>query len=299
MRKMKNRFHVIVFIGLGVLFVHYGCTRWRGSSQKKGQVQRHTAPENRRGTIVKHDTIYMVVPIPAEDEKEFGDENTEIVFPTTKQLKPLVHEKELPLPPKIEFSRPQNIYTREQYINYHEITGEMKDLIIACDYDNSTVRNNAVALVSISPGSFNLGQVCDIFDFCYMNWSYVNDPITRDYYAKASETLKNGLNGDCDDFAILMCSLVLAVGGEARISFVYKGEKGHAFAEVNLGTTNRGEVKEYLLARYGRDELHYKEEDGNWWLNLDWSGQYPGAEYWDYDNGTCFNIIRNIYKELE
>ena len=296
---MKKRILVITSIVLGVLLVFSDCTRWRGPSQNIEQAKRNTVHNNHRNTVRKHDTIYMVVPMSPSNNDVFGNENAEIVFPATKKLKPLVHDKDLPTPPKIEFTRPQNICTREQYINYHSLTGEMKDLIVACDYDNSTVRNNAVALVSLSPGSFNLGQICDIFDFCYLNWSYVNDPITRDYNAKASETLKNGLNGDCDDFAILMCSMILAVGGEARISFAYKERKGHAFAEVNLGTTNRSEVKEYLLARYGRVELHYKEEDGNWWLNLDWSGRYPGAQYWNYDRGTCFNIIRNVYKELK
>lgn len=296
---MKKRFYIIASIVLGVLFVFCNCTRWHGPSQNMEQTQRNTVPNNHRKTVVKHDTIYMVVPVSPDNSGVLGNEDAEIVFPTTKKLKPLVHNKELPIPPEIEFNRPQNIYTREQYINYHSITGEMKDLIVACDYDNFTVRNNAVALVSLSPGSFNLGQICDIFDFCYSNWSYVNDPITRDYNAKASETLKNGLNGDCDDFAILMCSMILAVGGEARISFAYKGNDGHAFSEVNLGTTNRNDVEKYIKARYGDVSLNYKEEEGNWWLNLDWWGRYPGAKYWDYQSGTCFNIIRNVYKELE
>lgn len=296
---MKKGILIILLIVLNMVFVFCDCTRWRGPSQNREQAQSGTVPNSYRKTVVKHDTIYMVVPIPADNNGMFGNEDAEIVFPTTKKLKPLVHDKELPTPPKIEFSQPKYVYTREQYISFHSITGEMKDLIVACDYDNSTVRNNAVALVSLSPGSFNLGQICDIFDFCYMNWSYVNDPIARDYYAKASETLRNGLNGDCDDFAILMCSLILAVGGEARISFAYNEKDGHAFTEVNMGTTSRNLVKNYLSARYGNVGLNYKEEDGNWWLNLDWSGQYPGAKYWDYERGTCFNIIRNIYKELE
>ena len=295
---MKNRLLVIFFILIGVSILS-SCTHRRRPSRSRQIISKREASISQKEVNVKNDTIYMIVPIPTENKSEFGNENTEIVFPTTKKLKPLVHDKDLPSPPKIEFSRPQNIYSRDQYINYYEITGEMKNLIIACDYDNSTVRNNAVALVSISPGTFNLGQICDIFDFCYENWSYVNDPIARDYYAKASETLKNGLNGDCDDFAILVCSMILAIGGESRISFAYKGDDGHAFAEVNIGRTSREEVEKYLLARYGNAELNHKEEGEDWWLNLDWWGQYPGAKYWDYQKGTCFNIIRNIYKELE
>ncbi|MBR0175869.1 MAG: transglutaminase domain-containing protein [Bacteroidales bacterium] len=296
---MKSRLLVIMSICLCIAMVFCGCTRRRGPSRKREQTHKQAHPVNQRDLKLKHDTIYMIVPMPAEKRSGFDAENAEIVFPTTKKLKPLIHDKDLPSPPKIEFSRPQNICSRDQYVNCHEITGEMKELVVACDYDNSTVRNNAVALVSISPGPFNLGQLCDIFDFCYGNWSYVNDPIARDYYAKASETLKNGLNGDCDDFAILVCSMILAIGGEARISFAYKGSDGHAFAEVNIGETPREDVENYLLARYGNMELNHKEEDGNWWLNLDWWGQYPGAKYWDYQKGTCFNIIKNIYKELE
>lgn len=294
---MKKQFLVLLYVGLCIIAVFCSCTRRREPSRKREQVQGYAVSDRRKSNI-KSDTIYMIVPMPAENKSGFGNENIEIIFPSTKKLKPLVHDKNLPSPPKIKFSRPQNVYTRDEYITYHEITGEMKDLIVACDYDNSTVRNNAVALVSVSPGSFNLGQICDIFDFCYENWSYVNDPIAREYYAKASETLKNGLNGDCDDFAILVCSMILAVGGEARISFAYNDDDGHAFAEVNIGSTDRSDVEKYLLARYGKAELNHKEEGDDWWLNLDWWGQYPGAKYWDYQGGTCFNIVRNIYQDL-
>jgi hypothetical protein len=155
-----------------------------------------------------------------------------------------------------------------------------------------------VALVSISPGTFNLGQICDIFDFCYENWSYVNDPIARDYYAKASETLKNGLNGDCDDFAILVCSMILAIGGESRISFAYKGDDGHAFAEVNIGKTSREDVEKYLLARYGNAELNHKEEGDDWWLNLDWWAKHPGGEYYEGKKGARIYIIDEYLEEF-
>lgn len=295
---MKGRGLAILSVLLSLAILVCGCTRRRGNPRNQNRVQnaqKYSRFENASG---KHDTVYMIVPISEENRNDFYKENKEIVFPSSKKLKPIVHDKDLPSPPKIEFLRPNNVYTREDYINYYDITGEMKDLIIACDYDNSTVRNNAVALVSISPGVFNLGQICDIFDFCYANWSYVNDPIARDYYAKASETLKNGLNGDCDDFAILVCSMILAIGGESRISFAYNEDDGHAFAEVNIGKTSRGDVERYLLARYGKAELNHKEEGDDWWLNLDWWGKYPGAKYWDYKEGTCFNIIRNIYQEL-
>jgi transglutaminase-like putative cysteine protease len=255
-------------------------------------------PENRQ------DTVYVLVPQEPDGNARVtpnGDADNDdviIVVPTNKKLKPVVHSDDLPYPPKIIFKHSGHLPTPQEYIDHYNITGEMRDLIIACNYNSKTVRNNSVALVATSPGEFNLGQVCDIFDFCYQNWSYVNDPISRDYYAKASETLKNGLNGDCDDFAILLCSAILAVGGEARISFAYNSDGGHAFTEVNIGTTDRRSVEKYLTARYGHTELWHKEENGNWWLNLDWQANYPGGKYFKYNNGTMFNIIQNIYQNL-
>lgn len=244
-----------------------------------------------------HDTIIMVVPM--QPENQFVQYNDgDIIIPSTKKMIPVVCNNDLPRPPKIVYKKPSTMYTREQYIEHFDLKGDMKHLIIACDYDNPTVRNNAVALVAVSPGSFNLGQICDIYDFCRQNWSYVNDPLSADYYAKASETIKNGFNGDCDDFAILMCSMILSIGGEARISFAYNDDEGHAFTEVNIGTTDRTDVASYLKARYGNAELWHKEDDGDLWLNLDWQGYHPGAKYWDYNRGQCFNIARNTCQSL-
>jgi hypothetical protein len=85
--------------------------------------------------------------------------------------------------------------------------------------------------------------------------------------------LCNRLNGDCDDFAILLCSMILSIGGEARINFAYDAVSGHAFAEANIGKTDRCTVERYLTARYGHSEMWHKEDrNGNWWLNLDWQG---------------------------
>lgn len=295
---MKNRCIIIFVVFVVMTIALSNCTRRRGTSRYRQSVHNRKPIVTQKTSKVNRDTIYMIVPVSPEEKKEFGKDDAEIVFPLAKKLKPLVHSGSLPVPPKILFSCPTNISTREEYINHHNITGTMKELISACDYDNFTVRNNAVALASLSPGDFNLGQICDIFDFCYGNWGYVNDPITRDYYAKASETLKNGLNGDCDDFATLVCSMILAIGGEARISFAYNDKDGHAFAEVNIGRTPRNDVETYLRARYGVADLNHKEEGNDWWLNLDWQGRYPGARYWDYNRGKCFNIIRNTCQEL-
>jgi hypothetical protein len=175
----------------------------------------------------------------------------------------------------------------------------MQKLIIACDYKNTRVRNKAVSLAGRSPGEFNLGQVCEIFDYCYKRWKYVNDPISGDYYSPASETLENGLNGDCDDFAILMCSMILSIGGEARINFAYGNDGGHAFTEVNIGYTEENEVYSYLIRRYGKNNImKHIDNLGNNWLNLDWQAGYPGGKYWNYNGGISLYIIQNFCENL-
>lgn len=294
-----------LFVILLVVMCMLGCTGRSNSYKKTHNPRRNKAEKeyrqkNTRTTKRKknnktiHDTVYMIVPGSADNNALPNDEGN-IIIPSTKRLQPVKRRDNLPTAPVIVFSRPMFIYTREECIENNNFQDNMKALVVACDYDNATVRNNAAALVSMSPGSFNLGQICDIFDFCYQNWSYVNDPISHEYFAKASETLKNGLNGDCDDFATLICSMILSIGGEARINFAYTSGNGHAFTEVNIGTTDRNDVMNYMNDRYGRSDLWHKEENGNWWLNLDWQGQYPGAQYWNYERGQCFNILRNEY----
>jgi hypothetical protein len=260
------------------------------------------APDPKPTPAPQKDTVYIIVPTEPDGRVDpvVDPNNRDLVIITSnKKLKMVEHKDSWPYPPKIIFDKPGIRYSRSEYISNHNIVGEMKELIVACDYDDPTVRNNSVALVGASPGEFNLGQICDIFDFSYTNWSYVNDPITNDYYSKASETIKNGLNGDCDDFAILLCSMILSVGGEARINFAYDTSSGHAFTEVNIGRTNQSEVAKYLSARYHNAQMwHRKDNQGNVWLNMDWQARYPGGEYWKYDSGTCFNIIRNTLQSL-
>ena len=210
-------------------------------------------------------------------------------------------ERELPTPPKIQYRVTQHSnYTQEEFFRSYNLSAEMQELILSCDYKDKLVRNTAVALAGHSPGEFNLGQICDIFDYCYANWKYVSDPVTGDYFSSASETLVNNLGGDCDDFAILVCSLILSIGGEARINFAYGDNAAHAFTEVNIGYTDKEKIANYLYARYGTEISlwEHKDNQGNYWLNLDWQAQHPGGKYWKYNHGTSFYIIQNYCERL-
>ncbi len=180
-----------------------------------------------------------------------------------------------------------------------------RKLVKACDYKNQKLRNFAVQIAGKDPGNFNLAQVCDLFDHCYKNWKYVNDPATTEYLAKASETIENNLNGDCDDFAVMLCSSILAVGGEARINYAWGEEGGHAFTEVNLGKTPSEEVIQYITDRYYNlkvfgGELNGKQDkDGNLWLNLDWFAENPGGEYFNYKIGYTFYILNKYCENID
>jgi len=83
-----------------------------------------------------------------------------------------------------------------------------------------------------SQGPFHVEQVAEIWTAVRREWRYVNDPRGRDYFASARETIDNGYVGDCDDFAIVLASMVTAVGGEARHR-AHVGPAGrHAYAEA-------------------------------------------------------------------
>lgn len=180
------------------------------------------------------------------------------------------------------------------------LSGDKKQLVKACDYKNSTVRNYSVNIAGQSAGDYNLGQICDIFDHFYDNWKYVNDPQTMNYVEYASVTIQNNFNGDCDDFAVLLCSALISIGGEARINYAYNSTSGHAFTEVNLGKTNKNKIINYLKKRYNISSKINGRHDKyqNWWLNLDWFANHPGGKYFDYTSGTTFYIIQNYCEKF-
>ena len=179
---------------------------------------------------------------------------------------------------------------------------DKKKIIAACDYKNNVVRSKAAEIAVQSKGSFNIGQVCDIFDYCYNNWKYVNDPNDRsllDYYQKASTTIKNGLTGDCDDFAILMASMLLSVGGDVRVNGARTENSGHAFTELNVGKTDMKVFADYIRSRYGfTGSVWYRQDDeGNAWLNLDWWAKHPGGKYYEGKQGVRYYIIDDYLEE--
>lgn len=156
------------------------------------------------------------------------------------------------------------------------------------DYMNPTVRNFAIEHTQHS-GEYSTEQVCDIYDHIIRNWGYRSDPAESEYFACASESIGNGLRGDCDDFAILMAACVQAIGGKTRVVLA----NGHAWAEVHV--ENLEEVRKAICQRYETHSIHYHQDpEDECWLNLDWwtkthfdwrTKEHPGLPFYQASEG--------------
>ena len=128
----------------------------------------------------------------------------------------------------------------------------------------------------------DLIQCFAVFKKINRSWNYVNDPVGKEYFAKASESVKF-LAGDCDDHAIMMVAAVKSIGGRAR----FVSTTGHLYPEIMIGdkfdlAKVEHLIKNVLFPIESKDQsLHYHTEpDGKIWLNLDYTGAYPGGRYY-------------------
>lgn len=186
-----------------------------------------------------------------------------------------------------------SLATREMYLS--TLAEKFSE---AVDYTHPITRGYATQLASKYAGGYNIGQVGAIFDYLFNNWQYVSDPSDQEYIAAASETITVGLRGDCEDFSCLMCSLILAIGGEARVNVAFGEQGGHSFAEVMIGNTEAEATKAINSLRdlWKRDwshlvqtlvdwfkkinyEVSYTKDSTGIWLCLDWWSAKPGGKY--------------------
>lgn len=152
-------------------------------------------------------------------------------------------------------------------------------------------RNAAVKIAARTEGPFHVEQVAEIWSAVRSEWRYVNDPVAQEYFATATETIENGYVGDCDDFAITLASMVLAIGGKARVVLMDGPDGGHAYAEAcvqgdptkvasALRKHYRARWKKYLAGRRVPSAIAFRtSSDCPIWLNLDWNSTVPGGAY--------------------
>lgn len=157
----------------------------------------------------------------------------------------------------------------------------------AMNYTSPIVRQFAIQAINkhfrkqqIGPNR-NLIQCFAVFKEIKSRWNYVNDPTSREYYARASESAIL-MGGDCDDYSILMGACLQSIGGISRLVLTTH----HVYPEILIG--NKHDLERITLL-IGRDlfsienkqkSLHYHlDTDGKIWLNLDYTASYPGGPF--------------------
>jgi len=141
-----------------------------------------------------------------------------------------------------------------------------------------SIRDAADEVARSYPGTYNIYQVCAIFDNVKDNIKYVSDPRGHDFWAPANTTLEVGA-GDCDDKAILLSSMLEAVGGTTRIYLT----DTHAFTAVYIGRGKEASeaATRGIRAYYGNVDVNYMTDKYGSWLMLDptsslYAGGLPG-----------------------
>ncbi|MCX6776300.1 MAG: zinc-ribbon domain-containing protein [Candidatus Micrarchaeota archaeon] len=136
-------------------------------------------------------------------------------------------------------------------------------------YDLS-VREAVSEAIKKHPGRYSVDQLFDIFDWVKANIEYQNVPLGGIPYP-ASETLATK-SGDCKNQAVLVTSMVRAIGGTAKV--VADSGCSHAYAIVHVGSS---EVELSNLSR--AIASHY--------------GSNSSVDYFRYNNGTVNYLVYN------
>ncbi len=122
------------------------------------------------------------------------------------------------------------------------------------------------------PGSYSVLQIAEAYAWVKQNVNYLTDQ-SGDYWQSAKETL-DLRTGDCEDHAILMASIIGALGGSARVNVIQE----HAFPTVFVASTYADlmKVKLSLASYYGVDaatfKMAYLTDDNGYWLVIDTTG---------------------------
>jgi len=170
--------------------------------------------------------------------------------------------------------------------NLFENTGQKTSRLVKAkvQYKDSVTRNFAVqhSLENFDEYNYKYRELTRFFSlFKYINshFKYVPDAKRDDYFATPRETILNGLGGDCDDHSILMASTLMSIGANCRLVII----EGHMYPEMYIGDEKDFDIAQAAIIQFfGNqtiDRIYYHENDGEYWLNLDYTARYPGGPY--------------------
>lgn len=182
-----------------------------------------------------------------------------------------------------------------------QIDNIKKEINLKLNVGNSVVRKEGLRLILEYPGDGTIDQICSIYDYMVGNWRYARDPHGIEVFQFSNESLELGKGkysgqGDCDDFSILLASLIESIGGTSRIILASEPRGGHAFAEVYLGKAEGNDSDVNRMINWLK--VHYNVQNINFhidldtkevWLNLDWwKDPYTGIELAKHPGGPFF-----------
>jgi hypothetical protein len=172
-------------------------------------------------------------------------------------------------------------------------------MAVYCDKFTPTdleVRKAASDAISKHPGEFSVNQLLDIYDWVHENVFYQNVPVNLTYQPYyPNETLRTK-SGDCKNQAVLIASMVEAIGGSARVLLIPGCQ--HAFAEVYLGNgTDTNITADAVRAHYPKASgkivwwhVHNTSNTTENWFVFDTAGgEFPGQTIED-----CFNASQTF-----
>jgi hypothetical protein len=144
------------------------------------------------------------------------------------------------------------------------------------DEVNSRIDTEAVSSVvsgirSNLSGGYNILQACAAYEWARRNIEYKLDD--GDYWQSADESMSLR-SGDCEDGAILLCSILTGLGGCARVNIIEK----HAFASLYVGdggsdlTVMEDAIASYYRLSPGASKVNYLIDDTGYWMLMDTYG---------------------------
>ena len=151
-----------------------------------------------------------------------------------------------------------------------------------------------------------LMRAAALFEYVKNHVTYVPDPIHRgqnvEYNATPVETLESG-GGDCDDQAVLMASLLSAIGIDNRMLLLGNDrDEWHLATEFRLDASMRDVFPDVLNEFYANVDRAVNsgsylsfEEDGGLWLLADTTRDFVGDYGSLLDQGFLYQTDSGLH----
>ncbi len=156
----------------------------------------------------------------------------------------------------------------DQIVNQYHYYQKANELV---NFDSLSVEL-AANIATVGLGStYNIGKVCAIFDYVDDTITYTEDSGGDIWYAP--EVCLSNKAGDCEDYSLLISTMVHDAGGTARTYLT----SDHAFAAVYVGNTSAAlsRAREGILDYYGADlDLHTMMDETGYWIIADPLGSF-------------------------